>query len=185
MKHSSVRVVSGLVAAAILSCAASTAQANEEPAGRGSFSSCVVNAKPEIVYNSIIKLREDSADTVKTLSHEGNECLIEETFDSLPIIGEAKCVYKEVYTPHKKIEYYMIRSAKFKAFEGKWMLHPTDDGEGTKLSLSSFVDVDLPVPFAKQLTSMTTMKGVKRRLKEVKANSEKLALSSKPHTETH
>lgn len=79
----------------------------------------------------------------------------------------------------------MIRSAKFKAFEGKWMLHPTDDGEGTKLSLSSFVDVDLPVPFAKQLTSMTTMKGVKRRLKEVKANSEKLALSSKPHTETH
>lgn len=102
MKHSSVRVVSGLVAAAILSCAASTAQANEEPAGRGSFSSCVVNAKPEIVYNSIIKLREDSADTVKTLSHEGNECLIEETFDSLPIIGEAKCVYKEVYTPHKR-----------------------------------------------------------------------------------
>lgn len=145
----------------------------------------VIKAKPEVVYNAILKLRDESKDTVKEVSREGQHaCVLEETFDGLPVIGTAKCTYKEVYIPYKKIEYSMVKSEKFRAFEGTWLLSPTQDGQGTNLSLTSYVDVDLPVPFAKQLTKMTTMRGVKRRIKMVKTSCEKQALSMKtPPTE--
>ncbi|MDZ4835788.1 MAG: SRPBCC family protein [Candidatus Melainabacteria bacterium] len=141
----------------------------------------VIKAKPEVVYCAILKLRDESKETVKEVSREGqHSCVLEETFEGLPVIGTAKCTYKEVYVPNKKIEYSMLKSEKFRAFEGTWQLSPSEDGESTNLSLTSFVDVDLPVPFAKQLTKMTTMRGVKRRIKLVRDMCEKQALSAKP-----
>lgn len=166
-KHS---VVSVLVAVSISTTAALPAQADDKGA---SVSQILVKAKPETVYNAIIKMRDESKDTVKELSRDGqHSCILEETFDGLPIIGEAKCVYKEVYVPHQKIEYSMVKSDKFRAFEGRWTLYPTPDGQATNVSLSSYVDLAIPVPFAKQLTKMQTMRGVKRRLKTVKTTCE-------------
>ncbi len=164
------KVVSVAVAGCFLLGTPGSVQAEErEPAKGSSFSQVVVNAPPEEVYKAIIKLRDQSKDSVKELSREGQHaCILEETFDNLPIIGDAKCVYKEVYVPYKMIEYYMVRSEKFRAFEGRWQIAPAGSGEATNLSLSSYVDLAIPVPFAKQLTKMQTMKGVKKRLKEVK-----------------
>lgn len=163
-------VVSIAVASCILLGVPLSVHAEErEPAKGSSFSEIVVNAKPEEVYKAIIKLRDESKDSVKELSREGpHACILEETFDHLPIIGDAKCVYKEVYVPYRTIEYYMVRSEKFRAFEGRWQLSPAPSGEATNVSLSSYVDLAIPVPFAKQLTKMQTMKGVKKRLKDVK-----------------
>jgi hypothetical protein len=172
------RVVSALVATQMVALAALPVQAEDVKCH--SVSEVVVKAKPDVVYNAIIKLRDESKDSVKELSREGQHaCVLEETFDSLPIIGQAKCVYKEIYHPYQKIEYNLVRSEKFKAFEGKWTLTPTPDGEGTNLSLSSFVDIDIPVPFAKQITKMQTLRGVKRRLKLVKSTCESPAIASK------
>lgn len=173
-------VVSALVATTFVVTTPLAAVADEKSA---SVLQTVIKARPEVVYNAIIKLRDESKDTVKEVSRDGqHSCVLEETFDDLPVIGKAKCTYREVYVPYKKIEYSLIKSEKFRAFEGTWLLSPTDDGQSTNLSLSSYVDVDLPVPFAKQLTKMTTMRGVKRRIKMVRASCEKQALSmtSKP-----
>jgi hypothetical protein len=187
MNNQNIRMVSILVAASIFSCASLSAEAKGDAQAsatkgdgtestntqRGSCQEIIVKATPEAVYNAIRRLRDDSQDTVKELSHEANHCLLEERFPGLPIVGEAKCVYKEVYTPFSRIEYSMISSDKFKAFEGRWVILPTADGTATRLSLSSYVDVDIPLPFAKQLAKIQTSHGVRERLQEVKASCEK------------
>jgi len=170
-------VVSALVALPLLVNIALPVQAEDHK--DASVSDIVVKAKPEAVYHAIIKLREETKDQVKEVSHDGHSCVLEETFEGLPIIGQAKCTYKETYAPYKKIEYSLVNSEKFRAFEGKWTLSPCEDGESTHLSLSSYVDVELPVPFAKSLTKMQTMRGVKRRLKMVKTACEAPAVSMK------
>jgi hypothetical protein len=175
--NSNRKVIPAVVAAQILSATALPAFAENCQ----STSDIFVKAKPEAVYNAILKLREGTKDTVKELSHDGNQsCVLEETFNNLPLIGDAKCVYKEVYVPFKKIEYNLVRSEKFKAFEGKWTLTPSADGLGTNVCLSSYVDIDLPVPFAKQLTKMQTSRGVKKRLRMVKLACEQTKIASKP-----
>jgi hypothetical protein len=187
MKNQNIRMVSVLVTASIFSCTSLSAQAKDDErasaskgsgletksAPRGSCQEVVVNATPEAVYNAIRRLRDDSQDTVKELSHQANHCVLEETFPGLPLIGDAKCVYEEVYTPNRRIEYSMIRSDRFKAFEGRWLIVPTEDGTATRLSLSSYVDIDIPLPFAKQLCKLQTSHGVKERLQEVKSICEK------------
>jgi len=184
-------MVSVLVAASIFSCAPLCVEAKGDAQGssskgngqaakcavRGSCQEVIVNAKPDAVYNAILKLREDSQDTVKEVSRQANRCVLEEKFPGLPIVGDAKCVYEEVYTPYSRIEYSMVRSDRFKAFEGRWTIVPTEDGTATRLSLSSYVDVDIPVPFAKQICKIQTSHGVKERLQEVKAICEKNQLA--------
>jgi len=199
MKHQNIRVVSVLVTASIFACASLSAEAkgdasvsaskgngpDAKSAPRGSCQEVIVNAKPEAVYNAIRRLRDDSQDTVKELSHQANHCVLEETFPGLPLIGDAKCVYEEVYTPNSRIEYSMVRSDRFKAFEGRWLIMPTEDGTATRLSLSSYVDVDIPFPFAKQLCKLQTYHGVKERLQEVKSTCEKNQVAqSKPRPAT-
>jgi hypothetical protein len=199
MKNHNIRVVSVLVTASIFSCASLSAGAKgDSPASaskgsgletkstpRGSCQEVIVHAKPEEVYKAILRLRDDSDDTVKELSRQANHCVLEEKFPGLPLVGDAKCVYEEVYTPYSRIEYSMVRSDRFKAFEGRWLLVPTENGTATRLSLSSYVDVDIPLPFAKQLCKLQTSHGVKERLQEVKSTCEKNQLSqSKPRPAT-
>ena len=156
-----------------------------ESAQRGCCHEIVIKATPEAVYNAIVQLREESQDSVKQLSHEDNSSVLEETFPGLPFVGAVKCVYKEVYTPCSRIEYYLIRSARFRAFEGRWLIKPTDDGTGTRLSLSSYVDVDFPIPFVKQITKVQTSIAVKDRLQEVRQTCERMRLARiKAHSVT-
>ncbi len=145
---------------------------------QASQSHLVVNAPPKQVYESIIKLRLESNNKIREVENKGSTCLIEEKFDNLPVIGKAFCVYKETYIPYKIIEYSMVNSDKFKAFEGRWNIAPTNNGSHTMLTLTTYIDVDIKVPFAKQLTKIQTMSGVKRRLKAVKELSETKKLSA-------
>lgn len=145
---------------------------------QASQSHLVVNASPKQVYESIIKLRLESNNKIKEVENKGNTCLIEEKFDNLPVIGKAFCIYKETYIPYKIIEYSMVNSDKFKAFEGRWNIAPANGGNHTLLTLTTYIDVDIKVPFAKQLTKIQTMSGVKRRLKAVKELSETKKLSA-------
>lgn len=146
-------------------------------------SSVTVNARTDLVYRTIVNLKEDEGDDVKAISRKGNECLVEETFTDLPMIGKAKCIYKETYTPGKRIEYKMVESDKFKTFEGCWRLSPSADGEKTTVSLSSVVELDTCMPFARQIAAMQTKKEVKERLSSLKKVCEKEQLSVSQSTQ--
>lgn len=76
----------------------------------------------------------------------------------------------------------MVSSDKFKAFEGKWELKELPEEKSTEVSLQSFVLLDLPVPFLRQLTNTQTIKGVRDRLAEVKKLAESKATASVGNT---
>ena len=138
----------------------------------------LIKASPKVVYSSILNLRQIQPKHVKELSKSKTQTLIEEEFHVLPIIGKAKCIYKETYVPGKQVSYKLVRSDRFKAFEGQWSLTPKNNGRYTSLALSSYVDPGLShIPFAKQITNMETKKGIKKRLHAVKRISEKRQLA--------
>lgn len=138
---------------------------------RGVRSQLVVKAQPQVVYDAILALRVDDPSAVKQLSRSEKQSVIEEKFDRLPIIGRAICVYVETYTPWQRIDYRMIRSDKFKAFEGSWVVTPQDE-ESAIVELSSYIDTGLSIPFARQITDATTLRDVKKRLALVKKSAE-------------
>ncbi|HMO23675.1 MAG TPA: hypothetical protein PKC98_22145 [Candidatus Melainabacteria bacterium] len=133
----------------------------------------VTKAPPKVVYDTNLKFRKTYPQNVKELSRTDKHCVVEETFNVLPVIGKAKCIYKETYVPDKEVTYEMVESQRFKAFEGKWTITPANGGKHTNLSLSSYIDPGINLPFAKQITKMETKKGIKKRLAAVKHNSEK------------
>ena len=149
-----------------------------------STSELIVQGTPREVFESILHLRDDSDDSIKELSRKGNQCVLEETFDDIPLCGKASCTYREVYIPYKRIEYKLLRSNRFKAFEGAWNLKPTQDGKGTIVSLSSYVDIDIPIPFRRQITRFRTMQGVKERLRAVKQSTEARRISMRSKAKT-
>ena len=132
----------------------------------------LVHAEPKLVYNAIRNQRIDNASAGRELSRAEFELLIEEEFNGLPIVGHAWCTYREMYTPYKKVDYKMVKSDKFKAFEGSWELKSENDGKDTYLQLSGYVDTGLAIPFGRQITNIQTSKDVKRRLQFVKRSAE-------------
>ena len=62
----------------------------------------------------------------------------------------------------------MINSDKFVAFEGEWALTPVNAGQQTALTLSSYVDTGLHLPFSANLTRDRTKNSVETRLNAVK-----------------
>jgi len=137
-----------------------------------------VQAEPRIVYECIRALRYKPNSHVKELKNTDREATLEEHFSKLPIVGEANCTYVEKYTCDREVAYKMVSSDKFKAFEGKWELKELPDEKATEVTLQSFVLLDLPVPFLRQLTNTQTIKGVKDRLSEVKKMAEAKATAS-------
>lgn len=141
-----------------------------------------VQAEPRVVYECIRELRYKPGSNVKELKSCEQEATLEEHFTDLPIVKTAKCTYVEKYTRDKEVAYKMVSSDKFKAFEGKWELIELPEEKATDVSLKSFVLLDLPVPFLRQLTNTQTIKGVKDRLSEVKKLAEAKSTASSGNT---
>lgn len=160
-----------LAAIALISSPTSPSWANPPKGFKGVASHLVVNARPQTIYEQIRALRHGEASGVKEISKTDSEAVLEEHFQNLPIIGKAKCIYVEKYTPWSRIDYHMIESDKFKAFEGSWQLTPQDDNS-VLVELCSFVDTGLPIPFGRQITNTQTMKDIKDRLQLVKKKAE-------------
>lgn len=175
--------VSVICAAAFLTANISAAPAAEKNF-KGVSAKITMRSDPQRVWKAIRDLRDGSPDDVRTISQSPQEDVLEETFDDLPVIGKAKCRYKEVYKPFERIDYRMIESDHFKAFEGSWVLTPTDSGAQTIVELSSYIDTGLCIPFVHQITNMATMRNVHTRLQEVKKLVEtpvKRKLTELPH----
>lgn len=135
------------------------------------FSTVMVEASPNKVYEAI-KMQRQVDPARKQVSYSGAEAMIDEDFSGLPVIGRAKCMYKEIESSPRSIEYYLVSSDKFKRFEGCWTLTPLDGGRKTELRLSSYLETGVHVPFARQITNNSVKKDVLRRLGRVKVLAE-------------
>lgn len=128
----------------------------------------VLNAPLPLVWNAIRTARLGDPEHRRLISTNGSDYVMEETFSKIPIIGCATCRYSEHEIAGNKVEYQMISSDKFVAFEGEWALTPVNAGKQTALTLSSFVDTGLHLPFSANLTRDRTKSSVETRLNGVK-----------------
>lgn len=131
-----------------------------------------VQAPLKITFDALKNLRNDDPDGTRILSSNENECVVEEIFDKLPVIGTATCVYKETYEAPNRVAFKMIRSDKLKAFEGEWTLTEVDNGKATLVKLQSYVDTGLKIPFAKQMTAAASHGEVKQHVETLKKHAE-------------
>jgi hypothetical protein len=134
----------------------------------------VIKAPANTVWNTVHEERKRDPDIAysKLLEHSGNECTLEQKFVFLPVVGSAVCVMKQNEIPLRRIDYHLIKSDHFKALEGSWVLTPSLDGKSTILTLSSHVDLGLPVPIPAGVFNGILTKKIQRRLKHVKLMAE-------------
>lgn len=162
---------------------ASATKHTTKPKAHHAKASLLIKATPEMVWHAILDV-PDSEDMAysKQLERKGNVAIIEEKYVKLPIIGDAIAVIKQTEDPFKRIDFELVRSDKFKAMEGSWVLTPVDNGKHTMVELSSYTDTGVPIP--RFIVDITTKQRVKGRLQEVQTAVEKLErqVSTTPQT---
>lgn len=129
--------------------------------------SILIKAKPEVVWGAIQHERICGGDQRKLLSYDGSKAVLEEKFAALPIVGAASCVYTESEVPIHRIDYSLVHSNRFHAFEGSWILTPVKDGSQTIVELSNALDPGIRVPFWQEITKAAASRHVKKRLEEI------------------
>jgi hypothetical protein len=132
----------------------------------------LIKASPRVVWETVHAERAHDPDIEysRVLEQGHNQCLLEQKFCLLPIIGSAVCVMKNVEVPLKRIDYSMIHSDHFKAMDGSWILTSAAEEGFTYLELSTYSDPGLPVP--RQFIEAFTAKKLQKRLTNVKRMAE-------------
>lgn len=132
-----------------------------------------INAPPRIVWDAVHKEREKDPDIEysKVLEKGPNKCRLEQKFKLIPVFGTAVCEMHNWEVPLKRIDYKLIRSDRFKAMEGSWVLTSKNEGKSTMLELSTHLDLGIPVPGG--LMKSVTSKKLTKRLGNVKEMAEK------------
>ena len=134
----------------------------------------LIKASPDIVWSSVHQERKSDPDLAysRILNQDREISTLEQKFVMLPIIATAICVMSNHEVPLQRIDYKLIKSNRFKAMEGSWILTPFDSGSSTILELSSYLDIGAPVP--RILIDSITAKKLERRLTNVKIMSERI-----------
>lgn len=142
--------------------------------------SITIKASPEVVWDAVHEQRKTDPELAysKVLRQGVNEATLEQKFMVIPVIGSAVCTMNTQEVPNRRIDYQMIKSDRFKAMEGSWVLTPSADGKSTTLELSSHVDLGLPVP--RGMMNGVTQKKLERRLAHVRELAEKSRVAQKP-----
>ncbi len=142
--------------------------------------SITIKAPPEVVWDAVHEQRKSDPELAysKVLKQGVNEAVLEQKFMVIPVIGSAVCTMNTQEVPNRRIDYQMIKSDRFKAMEGSWVLTPSADGKSTTLELSSHVDLGLPVP--RGMMNGVTHKKLERRLAHVRELAEKSRVAQKP-----
>jgi hypothetical protein len=132
----------------------------------------LIKASPHVVWETVHEERQHDPDLAysKILEQGNNEATLEQKFALIPIVGTSVCVMKNYEVPLQRIDYNMIKSDRFKALEGSWVLTPAEEAGSTYLELSSHLDMGLPIP--RQLVENGTAKKLQRRLSNVKNMAE-------------
>lgn len=134
----------------------------------------LIRASSHVVWETVHEERKKDPDLSysKVLTQdENNQSTLEQKFALIPIIGTATCVMKNSEVPFERIDYSMLSSDRFKAFEGSWVLSPGVEPNETYLELSSYCDMGLPfVP--RGMIEGVTGKKLQRRLDNVRTMAE-------------
>lgn len=143
----------------------------------------LINASPHVVWATIHEQRQKDPDLAysKLLSQESDtHSTLEQKFSLIPVIGTSTCVMRNVEIPLQRIDYSMIKSDRFKAFEGSWVLSPGPKANETYLELSSYSDMGLPIP--RSMIEGVTGRKLQKRLANVKimAEAEQTRVAHKP-----
>ncbi|HIA55813.1 MAG TPA: hypothetical protein EYN91_27630 [Candidatus Melainabacteria bacterium] len=132
-----------------------------------------ITAPAQAVWDAVHHERQSDPDLSysKVVEQKGNRILLEQKFNSIPIVGEATCLLVQEETPLKRIDYKMVRSDKFKEMWGSWVIE--ENPNGVSLSLHSVLDTGLP--YAQSVTNQFLKGKIDARLNRVKTAAEKLA----------
>lgn len=154
---------------------------NTRPEGeRWATARILIEAPPMVVWNTVHAERDHDPDIMysRVLEQGVNECVLEQKFSVMPVVGSAVCVMRQVEKPLKRIDYCLIRSDRFKSLKGSWILTPTADGNMTYLELSTFADTGLRLP--RVLVDSFTAQKLERRLTNIKhmAEAEQLRVAA-------
>lgn len=155
--------------AAPQTASASTAPSADRPRVKAQV---IINAPREVVWQSVHEERKHDPDLAysKVLKEEPNASQLEQKFVLLPVIGTAVCVMDTAEVPLQRIDYKLVKSDRFKAMEGSWVLTSIEDGKKTALELSTHIDLGMPVPRA--FMNAVTSKKLEKRLNRVKQMAE-------------
>lgn len=139
-------------------------------------SSISINAPARIVWEAVHTERQNDPDLAysKVLEQHGNQALIEQKFNALPVIGEAVCQLIQREVPNERIDYKLVKSDKFRALNGSWVLTASPDGRSTTLELSSHLDTG--VAYSQGVIDLFTKKKIDKRLENVKRAAEAVAV---------
>jgi len=115
----------------------------------------------------------------RVLQQKGNRVLLEQKFNSIPVIGEAVCLMVQEETPLKRIDYKLVKSDKFKDMSGSWILTELPDGS-TQLELFSLLDTGLP--YSQGIINNVLQDKINKRLNRVKNAAESGAAAPPDNT---
>ncbi len=132
-----------------------------------------ISAPPQAVWEAVHQERSSDPDISysKIVEQKGNRVLIEQKFNTIPVVGEATCLLVQEETPLKRIDYKMVRSDKFKEMYGSWVIE--ENPNGVVLSLHSVLDTGLP--YAQSVTNSFLKNKIDARLARVKTAAESKA----------
>lgn len=127
----------------------------------------LIHATREKVWKAI-QARRTATMLRKLVSYQGNQAVINETFAGVPVVGAISCTYQETESiPNQRIDYHMVESNRFKAFQGNYQLRPAPDGTSTVLQLTSAIDPGIRIPFWQEIAHAQANKSVKETLEEI------------------
>ncbi len=156
---------------ALVFCVTGQAALGEPLNWPGAVGKVEIRASTERVWDAVHEERAHDPDLTysKALQRKDNRVLLEQKFNSLPVIGSATCLLVQEETPLKRIDYKLVRSDKFKDLCGSWVLEANPDGT-TTLELYSHLDTGLP--YSKGIINSVLRDKIKKRLARVKAAAE-------------
>ena len=131
-----------------------------------------INAPEKFVFEAIEKQRNNEQSHRKQISAEGDTFRIDEKMEGVAVYGKVHCIWEEKEIKPHRIDFKMIESDKFKSGFGSWIMTPSADGKSTNLEFQSFLDTNLKVPFAGEITKMAGHGDAKSRLERIKKLAE-------------
>lgn len=136
-----------------------------------------ISAPPQVVWETVHEERKTDPDLAysKVLETSGQNSVLEQKFQLIPIVGSSVCVMRNTEIPGHKIDYSLMKSDRFKALEGTWIVSANPDGT-TILELSSYIDMGLPVP--RSMLEVVASKKLAGRLQNIR----KMAEQARPHS---
>lgn len=146
---------------------ASGAKQSQEKHRNGVYEEIQINAPPHVVWKSMQEQRKIDPDSkfVRPATRNG-QSIVEQKFCFPSPFGDAECVLGLEDKINERVDFKLLESEDLKAMEGSWTLTPTEDGKGTKLGLSSYVEPYMMVP--RMLTNGIISHKAKHNLNMVK-----------------